>query len=101
MNEESGPASLLKKSIVKRTQFAADDGANADLVSIKPALLHFQHVTDVVGARFNRRFVQRLQIVDFQDRALAVDVSAGQWKQGVLHPKGTAMGAGKAIIQAK
>ena len=75
--------------------FGADDHAGADVVPIKPALLGFQHVLDLIGRGVDGIGVVRFEFVDLQDDSIRIDVSGRKGNYGVHHPKRRLMRVGK------
>src|SRR4051812_33035503 len=65
---------LFPKGLFERALFGAKYHAGTDVVSLEPALRRFQDILNLVALRFHGRFVQWLEIVNFDDRTFRINV---------------------------
>src|SRR5438046_10712903 len=72
--EEEGGSSwpFLEESLMERAALSANKRSDADVVFLEPALRRLKDKLNVVGASFDRSFLKRFQIMNFQNRSLRV-----------------------------
>jgi hypothetical protein len=66
----------------------ADLGAGGDAVAGEPALICLDGVEVVLVGRMERRLVERLHVLDLDDRAFVLDEGDGERDEGVSHVEG-------------
>jgi hypothetical protein len=71
--------------------FGGHEGAWGDVVPLKPALIDFENVLHLVGTGGDAGFIAGLHVVQFEDGAVRIDVSAGEREEGIAHPELGAM----------
>ena len=82
-----GRSALAEERVRQRAALSANHRARANIVAPEPTLVRLQHKLHAIRCRHDIIRIVGLQIVNFQNHALGVNVSRGEGLGTVLHPE--------------